>query len=302
MTTSEEQLITWLQNSVTPSPHSIVSIGDDAALLRTGSRGILVATDMLLEGRHFNSTTTPPHMIGRKAIGVNLSDIAAMGGTPNSVFISLGIPRGISMEWLQSMMLGAQDLCAEFGCGIDGGDTNSWDGGLVINVTITGTPHVRGIATRSGAQAGDVVMVSGQSLGGSLMSGRHLSFTPRVREAQWLMDHFTIHSMMDLSDGLATDLARMAIASQKQFILDAAAIAANDNELRQALCDGEDFELVFTCDQATAKEIETNSRWSCGFRRVGRVAAGSGIVLDCEGSLKQLPAAWRGWIHPIGHP
>ena len=206
------------------------------------------------------------------------------------------------MEWLQSMMLGAQDLCAEFGCGIDGGDTNSWAGGLVINVTVTGTPHHRGVVTRSGAQSGDVVMVSGGQLGESLRSGRHLTFTPRVREAQWLLDHFTIHSMMDLSDGLATDAPRMAKASDTKFIFDSRAITPDQTFLHQAFCDGEDFELLFTCDPDTATAIETQSLWPCGFRRIGRIEAGSGVYMESEGIVKQLPDDWRGWIHPIGHP
>jgi thiamine-monophosphate kinase len=203
------------------------------------------------------------------------------------------------MEQLQSLMLGAQDVCAEFGCGIDGGDTNSWTQGLVINVSVIGTPHPRGVVTRSGARTGDVVMVSGQTLGGSLRSGRHLTFTPRVREAQWLMDHYTIHSMMDLSDGLAADGARMAQSSATKFIFDKDAVSLDPSALYQSFCDGEDFELLFTCDPLTASHIETHAAWHCGFRRIGRVESGAGIFLEAAGQREPLPDQWQGWTHPL---
>jgi thiamine-monophosphate kinase len=297
---TETQLVNWLQHVTKPSQGSTISIGDDAALLATNPRGILVATDLLLAGVHFDMATTPAHLIGRKAVAVNFSDIAAMGGTPQSVFVSLGIPKDRDRDFIEALMLGISAICGEFACGIDGGDTNSWDGGLVINVAVTGSPHVRGVTTRGGALSGDVVMVSGQSLGGSYHSGKHLTFTPRVKEAQWLLDHFRIHSMMDLSDGLATDAPRLAEASRKQIIFATEAIAPDDDSLRHAFCDGEDFELLFTCDPKTAQAINSSSRWPCGFRQIGRVTEGQGVKLkDRYGKLIEMPSGWAGWLHTV---
>jgi thiamine-monophosphate kinase len=295
----ENTFVEWLRLNIKTSPCASISIGDDAALLHCQRLESLVATDMLLENIHFKIYDTPPQLIGRKAIAVNFSDIAAMGGTPTSVFISLAVPKHLDSSWIESLMLGAQELCTEFNCGIDGGDTNSWDGPLVINVTVTGTPHYSGIVRRLGAKPGDVVMVSGNCLGGSYASGRHLTFTPRIREAQWLLDHFTIHSMMDLSDGLATDARRLAKASNKKLIFEASQIADDGLGLRHAFCDGEDFELLFTCDEATATMIEANASWPCGFRRIGSVSDGSGVFIAQSGHIEQIPAEWTGWVHPM---
>jgi thiamine-monophosphate kinase len=120
-----------------------------------------------------------------------------------------------------------------------------------------------------------------------------------VREAQWLMDHYTIHSMMDLSDGLAADGARMAQSSATKFIFDKDAVSLDPSALYQSFCDGEDFELLFTCDPLTASHIETHAAWPCGFRRIGRVESGAGIFLEAAGQREPLPDQWQGWTHPL---
>ena len=292
--------IHWIHEHAPKSSTALVPNGDDAALLAAHHRGTLVATDMLLDGTHFISSEIDPGLIGRKAVAVNLSDIAAMGGVPESLFISLALPRGMSSDVIQKIMTGAADLAKEFNCGIDGGDTNTWSGRLAINVCVTGRPHWRGAVTRTGAQAGDVVMVSGLKLGGSLASGRHLTFTPRVREAAWLMDHFNLHSMMDLSDGLAADVPRLATASNKQIILDAAKIipaSFSEDCLTSALCDGEDFELLFTCDESSATRIEREFPWPCGVRRIGTVTQGTGVLLRHPDRSTPEPLRVHGYEH-----
>lgn len=287
----ENQLIQWLLQAVPQSSISEIGNGDDAALLKTEHSDILVATDMLLDGTHFVSETTRPELIGRKAVAVNLSDIAAMGGHPKSLFVSLAIPRSTSLDYVKRIMAGASDLASEFDCGIDGGDTNSWDGELAISVTIIGRTHWRGALTRSGAQIGDIVMVTGQSLGDSLISESHLNFTPRVQEAVWLQDHTNINSMIDLSDGLASDARKLAIASSKKIILDRNLItpeASEDDLLRAAFCDGEDFELLFTCPPNIANELERDFPWKCGLRRLGTVHEGTGVFLRDGHVIKAL--------------
>ncbi len=279
----ESEFLRWLHDSMPISKSALVPNGDDAALLSTTDRGVLVATDMFLDGTHFLALQTTPELIGRKAVAANLSDIAAMGGWPQSVFISLGIPGNTTREWIERLMIGAAATAREFQCGIDGGDTNSWSGPLVVNVCVTGSPHWRGAVTRSGAQAGDCVLITGKTLGHSLETGRHLRFRPRLQEVRWLMDHFKIHSMMDLSDGLATDLPRLSDASGVGITIDAKQVLgiapATDSELQAALCDGEDFELVFTCSKADAQTIVKRFPFECGIRQIGTVTAGRGVKI-----------------------
>jgi len=287
----ENELIQWLLRAVPRSSISLIGNGDDAALLKTGHSDILVATDMLLDGTHFVSETTRPELIGRKAAAVNLSDIAAMGGQPKSLFVSLAVPRSVSLDYVKRIMGGVSDLASEFACGVDGGDTNSWDGKLAINVTIIGHKHWRGALTRSGAQTGDILMVTGPSLGGSLISESHLNFTPRVQESIWLQDNTKINSMIDLSDGLASDARKLAAASSKKIILDRNLIIPGpleDNSLRSAFCDGEDFELLFTCNPTTATELERKFPWPCGVRRLGTVHEGEGVFVREDLAIKAL--------------
>jgi thiamine-monophosphate kinase len=296
----ENLFVEWLQAKMPKATNALIPNGDDAALLSGSHRGFLVATDMLLDGTHFHADKIEPELIGRKAVAVNLSDIAAMGGTPDSLFISLAVPHSTSPEWLRRVMNGAATLAREFNCGIDGGDTNSWNGPLAINVCVIGTPHWRGAVARSGAQDADVVMVSGMTLGNTLATGHHVNFTPRIREAQWLLDHFEIHALMDLSDGLASDVPRMAKASGKQMILEAARLVVDPHSkeaLRSALCDGEDFELLFTCREDTASRIEQTFPWPCGVRRIGLVKKGEGVKLLRPDQSQPSPLTISGYEH-----
>ena len=280
--TFENNFVKWVHATLPSTAKVLLGNGDDAALLSSSPRGTLVATDMLLDGTHFVVGQTPPELIGRKAVSVNFSDMAAMGGTPDSIFISLAVPRSTCPKWLERVMTGAAEMAREFNCGIDGGDTNSWNGPFAINVCVVGRPHWRGPVSRLGAKDQDVVMVSGGRLGDTLASGHHLNFTPRIKEAQWLLDHFEIHSMMDLSDGLASDAPRLAKASAVKIVLEVEKIILapwDAKNLRSALCDGEDFELLFTCSPANAVEIEHKFPWSCGIRRIGTVEKGEGVYL-----------------------
>jgi thiamine-monophosphate kinase len=261
---------------------------------------ILVATDMLLDGIHFNSAEISPELIGRKAVAVNFSDIAAMGGSPLAVFVSLALPKAQSLEWLQKVMLGAQDISKQFNCRIDGGDTNTWTDKFAINVCVIGSTHWRGPVRRGGAQDGDLIMVTGQNLGGSLHSGHHAHFTPRLSEVKWILDRYPIHSMIDLSDGLATDVKHLALASKKQFTLSGDALqnkTASPGDFRSIFCDGEDFELLFTCSPSVANSLSREFPWPCGLRTIGVVSSGEGVFFrenDCNIST---PLEFSGYEH-----
>lgn len=237
------------------SPGVRVGIGDDGAVLDVSSdRSQVVVTDMLLDGVHFDLSFIDPSLAGRKAMAVNLSDLAAMGCRPTAAFISIAVPRRLTdaAAFLSSLYDGVEQIADEWQCSIAGGDTNSWDGPFTINVCLTGTPVLESPVLRSTAQPGNRLFVTGP-LGGSLNRGRHLTFQPRLDEAQWLLHHVPVTAMMDISDGLAIDLSRMMEASGVGATIESASIPVHedvagdhdaDHKLRHALTDGEDFELL----------------------------------------------------------
>src|SRR5262249_50229366 len=159
--------------------------------------------DMLLEGSCFLLDEAGPRGVGRKAMAVNLSDIAAMAGQPVAAVVSVGLPRRGGRRLAEELYLGLREVADAFDTAIVGGDTNSWDGPLVINVALFGEPGPCGQVLRSGARPGDLLFVTGP-LGGSIL-GKHLDFTPRVREALTLAATVHLHAMIDVSDGLSAD-------------------------------------------------------------------------------------------------
>src|SRR5271165_4360184 len=174
--------IEWLRCRTPTDPRVLVGPGDDAAVLApTGASPLLVTTDMLLEGSCFRVHEAGPRLVGRKAMAVNLSDMAAMAGEPLAAVVSVGLPRAGGGELAPDLYLGMRELADAFATPIVGGDTNSWDGPLVISITLLGKATPRGTVLRSGARPGDWLVVTGP-LGGSIL-GKHLTFVPRVREA-----------------------------------------------------------------------------------------------------------------------
>jgi thiamine-monophosphate kinase len=296
----ERQFINWLLKTIPSSPSSLIGNGDDCAVIGHNDAKILVATDMLMDGVHFKADEIPPELIGRKAVAVNFSDIAAMGGTPLAVFISMAIPKNRSLTWIQNVLMGAQDISRQFQCGIDGGDTNSWAENFAINVCVISAPHWRGPVRRDGALDGDVVMITGQHLGGSLRSGHHANFTPRISEATWILDRYPIHSMTDISDGLATEAKHLAVASNKKFVINSYALrntSSDPLDFRSIFSDGEDFELLFTCSPAVADSLSKDFAWPCGLRKIGRVSQGEGVFI-CESDDKApSPLEFSGYEH-----
>ncbi|MCZ6698202.1 MAG: thiamine-phosphate kinase [Planctomycetota bacterium] len=258
---SEDGFIAWLASRYPPADAaSVRGIGDDMAVLAFDSEA-LAASDMLMDGVHFDATTHAPEQIGRKALAVNLSDCAAMAVRPKSVLVSLALPSDWTMDQAKGLILGMEPLSEKYGCRIVGGDTNSWSRGLVVSVTVLAEPWPdRPPVRRGGVRTGDVICVTGR-LGGSLL-GRHLDFEPRVGEARILSealgDH--LHAIIDISDGLSIDSHRMARASNRGIefheralqavISSAAETAAIDGRsaMDHALNDGEDFELLFAAD------------------------------------------------------
>lgn len=269
----------------------VLGIGDDAAVLKLDRhRYQLFTTDMLVEDVHFTRTASPK-AVGHKAIACSISDIAAMGGVATVAVVSIGVPRGLSLKYIEQVYKGMRTCARAFGVSIVGGDTVKADK-LVVNVALLGEVEKKYLLTRSGAKPGDRVFVTGK-LGGSLASGRHLTFTPRMREARFLVQHFKPTSMMDISDGLAGDMRRILKASKVGAVLEAGKIPCHKNvALNSALTDGEDFELLFTLPFVRARKLVEYSRIYQGwqFTEIGVITASAGKMQmkDKMGVVKPL--------------
>lgn len=312
----EQQFIEWLTSKVGADARLDVGIGDDAAVLRpSAARRTVFCTDMLVEGVHF--ATAPdydPQAVGRKAVAVNLSDVAAMAGTPTAAVASVALPKRGGQGLGERLLDGMLEMAERFGVRLVGGDTTSWDGPLVVNVAMLGTAVPGRVWRRDAAAVGDVLLVTG-ALGGSLR-GRHLAVQPRVAEAQALVEAACVHAAIDISDGLALDLARMmeasgcaAEVSLAEIPIHADAVAAANEEpekgnpLARALGDGEDFELLISLPAAEAArvlcEIEEGrlAGWpGTPLTAIGRVVAGRGLVaIGDDGSQRALPPT--GYLH-----
>ncbi len=259
-----------------------LGIGDDSAVLRPSEQDQLVCADMLMEGVHFLIDAHNIEKIGHKALAVNLSDIAAMGGEALAAYICLALPRSrAESRFIERLYTGFARLAQNFNVAIAGGDTNIWEGPLVISVTVVGAVHKKGAITRSGAQPGDVIMVTGE-LGGSI-EGHHLDFMPRLAEAKVLMDGYKLNSMIDVSDGIGKDLREIcrqsgvaAVLEKERLPLRAPLRQRPEAEaLHHALADGEDFELCFTLSEKEAERLEAQHDIPC--YRIGRIVAGEGL-------------------------
>lgn len=275
------------------------AIGDDCVGIAPGH---IATTDMLMDGVHFDTRTTSIERIARKAVHVNLSDLAASGARPISLLVALALPRSWTTDDAAALLKHMGSAAAAFHCNIVGGDTNVWSGPLVINVTAIGSSHWRGQVTRDKALPGDVLFVTGK-LGGSFQSGRHLDFIPRVCESQWLLDHFAVHAMMDLSDGLATDGRRLAEASQRDLIVAAGALPIQPHctgtfatRLDQALCDGEDFELIFCVAPSDATRLQKLWPWPIELTQIGVAVQGPGQLFLEHNGRKTL-CTKNGFVH-----
>lgn len=279
-----------------------LGIGDDCAILRPSADPLLVTTDLLMDGRHFVLADCGPDAAGYKAMGVNLSDIAAMAGRPIAAFVAVALPRDGTRETAIGLMRGLAEMATRHGVQLAGGDTNAWNGPLVVGVTVIGAAHAKGPVPRSGAMVGDAIFVTGP-LGGSIL-GRHLRPVPRVLEAQTLHSRLHLHAMIDLSDGLASDLRHILDASgglgatlDAQAIPihhDARLLAQRDGRsaIDHALGDGEDFELCFTVAETDADPPRDDP----AVRRVGTVESTPGLRLRlADGQIATLDQ--RGFDH-----
>jgi len=306
----EIELIHRLTARLPGNENVVIGPGDDCAVLDFGmaDRLLLFKTDAVVEGIHFDRQVTPDK-IGYKALARCLSDIAAMAGIPTAALVTLALPSDFDPDFIEAIYSGMNELAQQHGVAIAGGETTTNPERILISVALLGWVPRGEVLLRSGAKAGDAILVTGE-LGGSL-EGKHLEFEPRLEQARWLAGHFPVHSMIDLSDGLGSDLRHILKASRVGAELHSATIPisraarqaakagpASKPAILAALTDGEDFELLFTLPGRDA--VRLMDAWKKEFPQlrlscIGKITLGEGIIIkDKHG---QRPFTAHGYMH-----
>ncbi len=333
----EFALIDRLQQRLSNAAHVCVGthdrqivrgIGDDCAVLRpTAGMDLLLTTDTQEEGVHFRRDWATPQDIGWRCLAVNVSDIAAMGGSPLGAVIALSVPATLEVTFVESLYDGLQELATAYDCPIIGGNVSKASEHMTVTITVLGEVPCGGGVYRSGAQVGDEIWVTGD-LGGAkaglevllhpeAVTGlataevlrRYRRPCPRLREAQYLRQHGVLHSLIDISDGLSSDLAHICTESGVGAQLEATCIpvstevcqvahALQVDPLTFALHGGEDFELCLTAPAGSLSALQHlfAAQFQCPLVRVGTVKPGKGVTLRLvDGTERSLRA--RGYDH-----
>lgn len=289
----EDEVIARLTSNFSRSERVIEGVGDDCAVVKPLREGEaqLLKTDAVVEGIHFTAEEIPQR-VGWKAMARVVSDIASMGGLPDCALITLVAPKATAFERVKGIYEGLRNCAEAYGVSIVGGETTSGLQ-LLLSISMTGIVNEDQWVPRNQAKPGDAIFVTGR-LGGSLR-GHHLDFKPRLKEAQWLVKQFRPSSMMDLSDGLAKDLPRLAKASSVSFELNLEALPLNEFcSLQQGLQDGEDYELLFT---VPAKELDAlTSAWKAAFPSLALTQVGWIREFD-ETMTSKSESLQGGWDH-----
>lgn len=290
------------ETSVSQGERVLVGPGDDCAVVRTPG-DLLVTVDHLIEGRHYHTGETPER-IAYKAIARSISDIAAMGGRPLWALATGALPTGTDNAWAEALFDEMHRVAKGFGAPLVGGDLASLPAGapVVLTVTVAGEPGAGGAVLRSGARVGDEVWVTGR-IGGSLVSGRHMVFTPRVAEGLALAGVLgaRLHAMIDLSDGLGRDAGRIAAMSGVRIEIDGAQVPLHEERCGAVLLaagDGEDYELLFAVEAGSdvAGALRDGAGVMAQATMIGRVVAGQGCVISDEAGVWH-EAGEMGWEH-----
>ncbi len=293
-------------------------MGDDCAVVRLGERTLFLTCDAALQDVHFSREMAAPEDIGWRAAAAALSDIAAMGGAPLFVLVTLAMPAESDAQWMERLFAGLAGATEAAGAALVGGDTTRSDGGLVIDVMVLGEPAGKRYLLRKGAQPGDLLIVTGwpgRSAAGLLalqqgayapeLAAAHLRPRPRIAEGQWLAGWPTTHAMLDLSDGLVQDAGHLAEASHCGIDIDSDAVPVCEaleslcatlgrDPLGLALSGGEDYELAFAATPRMAHVL--TEEYARIFRApatiVGRFTEEHQSVL-----VDGKPLAQGGWDH-----
>jgi thiamine-monophosphate kinase len=307
---NEFELIAKLTKSLPANETVVAGAGDDCAVLDFGlpEKLFLFKTDSVVEGIHFTPETSP-EKIGHKALARCLSDVAAMAGTPAAALVTIGLPKNFDAARIGRIYDGLNALAKKYGVAIVGGETTTNPGGIFISIALLGTVSRGKQILRNGAKTGDAIFVTGE-LGGSLL-GKHLDFEPRLTEARWLAENFSVHAMIDVSDGLAGDLRHILTAGEVGAELLKSAVPVSRTAKLQAresssarpafvaaLTDGEDFELLLTV--ASRDAVKLLDAWKKKFPKVklsciGKIVPGRGITIRDKHGTQKLNA--HGYTH-----
>ncbi|MBN1481681.1 thiamine-phosphate kinase [candidate division KSB1 bacterium] len=307
---------------------NILGIGDDCAVIPHGqSESLLITTDLLLEDIHFLRSKIRPRELGRKSLAVNLSDIAAMGGTPLAAFLSLAIPKDTLVEWLDAFFAGLHSLSDETATPLLGGDTTQSKCGIVINIAVLGKAHPQQIKYRSTARVGDVICVTdvlGDSGGGlnillqnlehetdpdmQYLVQTHHNPTPQLAEGQWLAEQPSVNAMLDVSDGIDSDIQRIMEESKVGARIDIESIPISSslnatstrfgwNAKEIAATGGEDYCLLCTIDPKKYDEMANKfeKKFNKPLFRIGVIQPGE--LLHYYQDNQSVDFAKHGWNH-----
>ena len=289
------------------------SIGDDCTVLPIGGGEVLVmTTDMLQENVHFLRAATSAYELGRKSLAVNLSDVAAMGVKPVAALLSLALPSDATDEWAKGFLDGFHSLAAEHEVALVGGDTTSSKSGISINVVAIGRGKAECVKRRAAAQAGDVIFV-GDKLGASALGLKdilrgeyatsladiHRNPVAQIAEGEWLGAREEVHAMMDLSDGLASDLCHILKLSHCGAEVDVETIPAVEGDVESAVCGGEDYKLLFTVAESAAEQLKQDFREHFGkeIYPVGRITESEEAKICWKENGVEITPQWRGFSH-----
>ena len=288
----EDGLIERLTRLVPLASEPAARPGDDCAVIDLGPMHDslqLLKADAIVCDIHFRDSDLP-RAVGWKAAARVVSDFAAMGGKPERFLVTLALPAETRVSWVEELYRGIGDCLERYDAVLVGGETSRVpaSSAAVISIAATGSVQRGQLVLRSTAQPGQCLLATG-TLGGSL-GGKHLTFEPRIDEAAWLVSHFKPAAMMDLSDGLAKDLPRLAEASGCGFLLDRSSLPLSPGcTVEQALNDGEDFELLIAMDPGHISALL--NEWSAKFPSLPLSIIGRLVTTDQGETLD------GGWDH-----
>jgi thiamine-monophosphate kinase len=301
--TVEHSFLAYLRGRCRKLAQVTVGIGDDAAVMEPAIGQQIACVDQIIDGVDFLSNEHSLADVGYKSVAINLSDIAAMGGKPTSMLVTLSLPSQNATRIAGEVYEGILEAAAEFDVAIAGGDISTYDGPLAVSVTLLGSVDRDQAFLRSGAEEGDAIMVSG-AVGGSLR-GRHLRPVPRLDLAQRLRQAVTVTSAIDISDGLSLDLDRLCAASGVGAELNTDRIPIHEDaqllsessgrtQFQHAWSDGEDFELLVTMSQKDADSLATENL-GVPLTQIGNIVGRTGLWQRQQGKLKRLSP--QGYMH-----
>lgn len=301
--TLELSFLAYLRGRCRSLPQVHLGIGDDAAAIRGSDRLQLSCTDQIIDGVDFISAKHDLADVGYKAVAINVSDIAAMGGDPRTALVTLTLPRTNATQTAGHVYEGILEAAAEYNLAIAGGDISTYEGPLAISVCMLGEVEEHHLWRRSGAKEGDAILITGP-VGGSI-SGRHLRPKPRIPLVKTLRSLVSVTAAIDISDGLSLDLDRLCAASGVGAELETEcipihsdAVALSETSGRSAFqhawSDGEDFELILTMSQAEA-DLLRQEHSHLGLHQIGKTVGRTGLWKKHERKLERLPP--QGYMH-----